>query len=118
VNIMAYDERTAERVRLRLARQTQLTEQRMMGALVFLTDGNMCCGVTGTALMVRVGPEARENVLREPHVRPMEIGGGRQPRGFVLVDPAGFATDEALGVWLGRGLAFARTLPARKPKLR
>lgn len=35
----------------------------------------MCCGVTGGALMVRMGAEARERGLAEPHVRPMEFGG-------------------------------------------
>jgi TfoX N-terminal domain len=112
---MAFDEQTAARVRKALARKPGITEQRMMGALVFLANGNMCCGVTGSALMVRVGPEAREGALREPHVRPMEIGGGRQPRGFVCVDPPGFASDEALKAWITRGLAFVATLPAKKP---
>ena len=110
---MAYDEQTAARVRQALAGTPALTEQRMMGALVFLVHGNMCCGVTGSALMVRVGPEAREGALREPHVRPMEIGGGRQPRGFVCVDPPGLASKSALKAWITRGLAFAKTLPAK-----
>ena len=72
-----------------LAGESNVTEQRMMGALVILVNGNMCCGVTGAALMVRVCPEVRDGPLSEPHVRPMEIGGGRQPRGFVCIDPPG-----------------------------
>ena len=47
----------------------------MVGGLSFLVNGNMCCGITGMALMVRVGAESREQALREPHVRPMLFAG-------------------------------------------
>ena len=46
----------------------------MVGGLSFLVNGNMCCGVTGTALMIRVGADGREQALREPHARPMLLG--------------------------------------------
>ena len=29
----------------------------------------MCCDITGTALMIRVGADSREQAMREPHVR-------------------------------------------------
>ena len=61
-----------------------------------MVSGSMCRGVTGSALMVRVGREAYQRTLAEPHVRPMEIGGGRRPSGFVLVDRKGYGTDAAL----------------------
>lgn len=41
----------------------------------------MCCGVTGTALMVRVGVGDRAAVLARPHVRPMRLG-ARELSGF------------------------------------
>jgi hypothetical protein len=44
----------------------------------------------------------------------MEIGGGRKPKGFVRVDPAGYASDVALKAWVMRGLAFVKTLPVKK----
>jgi hypothetical protein len=47
-----------------------------------MVSGSMCGGVTGSTLMVRVGREAYQRTLAEPHVRPMEIGGGRRPSGF------------------------------------
>jgi hypothetical protein len=68
----------------------------------------MCCGVTGTALMVRVGAEARDRTLAEPHVRPMVLG-GRPLAGFVCVEPAGFRTEAALWRWVQRGLDFVLT---------
>lgn len=85
----------------------------MMGALCFMVGGNMCGGVTGDALMVRVGQDVYEAALTQDHVRPMEMSGGRRPRGFVLVDPSGVATDKALNRWISLGLGFVATLPAK-----
>jgi hypothetical protein len=39
--------------------------------------------------------------------------GGRVLSGFVCVDPAGIAADEALARWVQRGLDFAASLPAK-----
>lgn len=109
---MAYDEELANRVRSALSDAGAIREQRMMGALCFMVGGHMCCGVTGDALMVRVGRDAYAATLGEDHVRPMEMSGGA-PRGFVLVDPAGVASNPALARWVARGRAFVATLPAR-----
>jgi hypothetical protein len=89
-----------------------VVEKRMMGALVFMVDGHMCCGLTKGALMVRVGAEGREAALARPHVRPMSIG-GRSPRGFVFVEPEGFASDADLHRWISDALAYVATLPPR-----
>lgn len=89
----------------------------MVGGLSFMVNGSMCCGVTGTALMVRVGPEARERALAQPHVRPMEFA-GRPLAGFVCVEPGGYATDAALESWVQQGIDFVSTLPTKEPAAR
>lgn len=109
---MAYDEELAIRIRGALSDADDLRERKMMGALCFMVGGHMCCGVTGDALMVRVGRDAYEAVLTQDHVRPMEMS-GRSPRGFVLVDPLGVKTEEALERWISRGRAFVSKLPAK-----
>jgi TfoX/Sxy family transcriptional regulator of competence genes len=111
---MAYDEKTAERVRAALSGQRSLVEKKMMGGICFMLDGNMCCGVSGAALMVRVGREAYQEMLAQPHVRPMEFA-GRRPTGFVFVEPEGHRSDAALATWVQRGVDFALTLPAKMP---
>jgi hypothetical protein len=73
---MAYDEKTAERVRGVPFGRRDLVEKKMMGGICFMVSV-MCCGVTGSALMVRVGREANQSVLAQPHVRPMEFAGRR-----------------------------------------
>ncbi|SFU18853.1 TfoX/Sxy family protein [Sedimentitalea nanhaiensis] len=110
---MAYDEALASRVRSALSDVGDLREQKMMGAICFMVGGNMCCGATGDALMVRVGRDGYEAALGQDHVRPMKMSGGRRPRGFVLVDPPGIETEDELKRWITRGRKFVATLPAK-----
>ena len=114
---MSYDPEAAERVRRLLADRDDVVEKRMVGGLSFLVNGNMCCGITGTALMVRIGAEGRDQALREPHVRPMQFA-GRGLSGFICVEPAGFAADDALTRWVRRGLDFVSGLPAKPVRTR
>jgi TfoX/Sxy family transcriptional regulator of competence genes len=104
-----YDAKVAERVRRFFAGRSDVVEKRMVGGLSFVVNGSMCCGVSGSALMVRVGSEARDHALAQPHVRPMKFG-DRALAGFVLVDPQGYRTDKALRAWVKRGLDFVSTL--------
>ena len=110
---MGYDQATAERVRRILSGRRGVAEKRMVGGISFLVDGRMCCGVTSSGLMVRVGPDERERVLARRHVRPMAFG-GRPLAGFVEVDPRAYRTDAALTAWVQRGIDFASTLPPGK----
>jgi TfoX/Sxy family transcriptional regulator of competence genes len=99
---------TLERVRRALAGRADIVEKRMVGGVSFSYRDRMFCGVTNAGLMVRVGTEGRDAALREPDVRPLELG-GRQPLGFVVVAPAGYATEELLQAWIERGLATAHS---------
>ena len=109
---MSYDRAAAERVRQLLSGRSDVLEKKMVSGLSFLVNGNMCCGVTGMALMVRVGAENREQALREPYVQPM-LFAGRALSGFICIDPEGYAADEALASWVQRGLNFVSGLPAK-----
>jgi TfoX/Sxy family transcriptional regulator of competence genes len=110
---MAYDEGLAARVRDILDGVAGLAEKRMFGGLAFMVGGNMCCGVVGDELMVRVGPDAHDDALTQAHARPMDFT-GRPMKGMVYVAPAGLKTAKALSAWVKRGLTFARSLPKKK----
>ena len=111
---MAYDEKTAARVRKALAGRRDVVEKKLMGGLCFMVTGGMCCSVSGKGgLLVRVDIEAMDRVLLEPHVTPMEMG-GRVMRGFVRVAPEGYRTDAALKKWVERGVTAAGERPAKK----
>ena len=110
---MAYDEKLADRVRNALAGRKRITEKKMFGGLAFLLRGRMCCGILNDDLMVRVGPERYAAALARPHARPMDFT-GRPLSGFVYVGSPGFRSKQALVKWVGRGIEFASTLPAKK----
>jgi TfoX/Sxy family transcriptional regulator of competence genes len=105
------DEETAARVRKVLSGRRDVVEKKMMGGLSFMGDGAMFCSVSGRGgLLVRVGAEAQEGVLREPHVQPVGMG-KRMMTGFVRVAPEGYRTDAALKKWVERGIASAAANP-------
>jgi catechol 2,3-dioxygenase-like lactoylglutathione lyase family enzyme len=81
---MAYDERLAARVRALLASRADVSERKMFGGLTFMVGGNMCCGVNGDELIVRLDPGHEDDALARPHVRPMDFT-GRRMRGFITV---------------------------------
>jgi TfoX/Sxy family transcriptional regulator of competence genes len=109
---LSYDPAAAERVRHLLSGRSDVAEKKMVSGLSFLVNGNMCCGITGTALMVRLGAESREQALREPHVQPM-LFAGRALSGFICIEQAGYAADDALASWVQRALDFVSALPAK-----
>src|SRR5215213_3590440 len=52
---MAFDERLAARIRSYLARRSGVAERKMFGGIIFMLQGNMCCGVHRDALIARTG---------------------------------------------------------------
>jgi TfoX/Sxy family transcriptional regulator of competence genes len=66
---MAYDEGLAARVRALLARRADVSERKMFGGLTFMVGGNMCCGVNGDELIVRLDPGREDDVLARPAAR-------------------------------------------------
>ena len=56
---MSFDPEAVARVRRLLPGRDDVVKRKMVGGLSFLVNGNMCCGITGMALMIRVGAESR-----------------------------------------------------------
>jgi hypothetical protein len=58
---MAYDEKTAARVRKVLSRRRDVVEKKLMGGLSFMVKGALCCSVSGRGgLLIRIGVDAQE----------------------------------------------------------
>ena len=106
---MAYDEKFAERIRKSLGKRAGLTEKKMFGGIGFLLNGNMCCGVHGGDLIVRVDPAQTDRALAKPHTKVFDLT-GRPMKGWILVEPKGIATDAALGTWVKQAATYAGSL--------
>ena len=109
---MAFDEGTAERLRDIFEVIPFSSEKKMFGSLVFMVHGHMTCGVINDQLMVRIGKDQYEVVLKEPFVKEMDFT-GRALTGFIYVEPEGFESDEELEGWVNLSLAYVLTLPAK-----
>ena len=109
---MAYDEALADRVREVISVRSGVTERKMFGALCWMVDGNMACGVTGDDLLVRLEPEDCEAALAEKHTEPFVMS-GRAAKGFVIVQAEGVVDDAQLERWVDCGADYAASLPSK-----
>jgi len=110
---MAYDADLAHRLRELMADEPGVSEKRMFGGLAFLVGGRMAVAAIGKGgLMARVAPQDTDALLAKPHVRPFEMR-GRDLDGWLRVDPEGVRTKRQLAPWVTRGVAYARSLPAK-----
>jgi TfoX/Sxy family transcriptional regulator of competence genes len=111
---MAYDEELANRLRELIAGEPDVTEKRMFGGLAFLIGGNMSVAASGRGgLMVRVDPEQTDELVTKPHAQPFVMR-GREMQGWLRVDDEGVRTKRQLEPWVKRGVAYARSLPAKR----
>ena len=108
---MAYSEHQADRIRQRLRKQTQVSEKKMMGGLIFMVNEKMCVGLdqdkeTGDdRLMVRVGKASHDALIFQKGSRQMDFT-GRVMRGFLFIDPDGFDLEDDLDFWIDKALEF------------
>jgi len=112
---MTYSEAQAARVRKTLAGRKDITEKQLFGGIAFLLGGNMCVGIHGDDLIVRIEPATTGAMLKEPGAKPFDLSGPRAMAGWLLVAPAGYGTDAALQTWVARGVGFASSLPKKRP---
>lgn len=109
---MAYDEGLAQRVREMIEGQPMLDEKKMFGGIGFMIEGNIACGVLNDDLIVRVGTQDYQTSLNKKYCKEFDIT-GRAMKGWVMVQPGGYETDQALKAWVGKGIRFSLTLPPK-----
>ena len=113
---MAYDHDLADRVRELMPVDADHDEKAMFGGLAFLVGGNMAVAVSGRGgLMVRIDPADNERLRRSKGVGPMVMA-GRETDGWVRVHSDAVRTTRQLTRWVGIGLDYALTLPAKPAK--
>jgi TfoX/Sxy family transcriptional regulator of competence genes len=110
---MPYDEKLAARIETILKEEKKLTSKKMFGGICYLINGNMCCGVEKTRVMVRIGAENYESALKEKSVRPMDFT-GRPLKGFLYLTAQSSDDPSTLKKWILRAAAHARELPPKK----
>jgi len=110
---VAYDEELAARIRELVADEPALTEKKMFGGLGFMVGGNMAVAASGQGgLLVRVDPKESSALVESTPAYTMVMR-GRPMEGWLRVDTADVASEPSLAEWVGRGVAYARSLPPK-----
>jgi TfoX/Sxy family transcriptional regulator of competence genes len=109
---MAFDELLAARIRKRLGKRAGLTERQMFGGFAFLLNGNMCCGVHGSEMIIRLDPAKADDALTRPGTRRFDLT-GRPMKGWVLVGQPELSEEDALDRWIALGIDYAESLPPK-----
>lgn len=102
---MAYDEKLAARIRLRLAALPNIEEKEMMGGLTFMFNDKMCLGIVKDELMCRIDPDLHDTALSKTGCRTMDFT-KRPMKGYVMVDQSGLKTKKDFEYWINLALAF------------
>ncbi len=110
---MVYDTSHAERVQKLIGRRKGISQKKMFGGLGFLLYGNMCVGIWREFLILRVGPDAYRTALEQADTRQFDIT-GRPMRGWIMVEPNGYATAAQLRMWIDMAFDFVRSLPPKE----
>ncbi len=90
-----------------------LAETRMFGGFGYLLNGNMCFGIHKDTLIVRVGIDAAEEIIREANVRPMDLT-GKVMKGWATIETAALSEDADLERFCALAISFVSELPAKK----
>ena len=109
---MAYDETLAQRMRKEMEHIPGFAEKKMFGGIGFMIHCHMACGVNGNDMIVRLDPNQYEVAMRKPFVEVFDMT-GRPMKGWVVVTPGGFESQEELKRWIELGVQFAHTLPQK-----
>ncbi len=109
---MAYNEKLADRLRELIGSEKGISEKKMFGGLAFLMNGKMSVGVIKDNLVVRVGKEQYEDVLKHPAARPMDFT-GKPIKSMVYVDAKQLKSDADYEKWIELGMAGAANTKKR-----
>ena len=110
---MAFDEDLVNRIRDLIADEEGLTERKMFGGLAFLIGGHMSVAASREGgLLLRIPPDQTDALVQKPHARPFVMR-GREMDGWVRIDAKGVGTRAQLERWVGRAVAYARSLPPK-----
>src|SRR2546429_5184691 len=112
---MTYSEAQAARVRKALAGRKEIIEKEMFGGIAFLLGGNMCVGVHGDDLIVRIEPAATAAMLKEPGAKPFDLAGRPGMAGWLPLAPPGDPPKAAPPNRVAPRVRFSPSFPQKKP---
>lgn len=92
-----------------------VTVKPMFGHQAAFVDGTMFLGVFADRVLVRLPPPLRDALLAQDGAEPFDPMGGRPMKEYVLLPADWIDQPQLAETWVQHALAYARTLPKKKP---
>ena len=90
--------------------------RKVFGYPAAFVNGQMFAGLHRDSLILRLAEADRAQFLKRKGARVFEPMPGRPMREYVVAPPSVLKSKAQLNTWLGRALAYAKTLPPKAPK--
>lgn len=110
---MAYNEKLANRIRLKLADLPNMEEKEMMGGLTFMYNDKMCVGIIKDELMCRIDPNLHDTVIAKNGCRTMDFT-KRPMKGYIMVDDTGMKSQKDLDYFINLSLDYNKKAKSSK----
>lgn len=92
--------------------------RKVFGYPAAVINGHMFSGLHQDDMILRLADDDRTQLLKRAGARVFEPMPGRPMREYVVVPPSIRDSKTQLKNWLGKALAYTRSLPAKAPKTR
>ncbi|QPJ62371.1 MAG: TfoX/Sxy family protein [Candidatus Nitronauta litoralis] len=109
---MPYDKGLAERMEGLIDPRQGLVHKKMFGGIGYMLNGNMTFGIWKDFLILRLGLEGADEVLKDDYTKPMDLT-GKVMKGWVMVAPEAIAEEDQLQDYMEQAIQFVSTLPAK-----
>jgi len=92
--------------------------RKVFGYPAAVINGHMFAGLHQDAMILRLAEADRAKLLKRSGARTFKPMPGRPMREYVVAPPAIVNSEKQLNDWLGKALAYTRSLPPKAPKTR
>ena len=108
---MPYNENLEMRISETIAEWKNISKKKMFGGVCYLCNGKMMGGIYKDFLIIRLGTDDQEKILKQRFVKAFDIT-GKPMKGWVMIEPEGYGKRKLLD-WLEKAHAFVATLPKK-----
>jgi TfoX/Sxy family transcriptional regulator of competence genes len=109
---MPYDLDLEKRLERLSAPLGSFTRKVMFGGVGYMLKGSMAFGIHKQSLLIRISPEAAEEMLKKDNISVFAMT-GRPMKGWLLVSPEGLKSDKQLSDYLKLAVECAQNLPVK-----